>query len=387
MKTLYLDCSAGISGDMTVGVMIDLGVPLDAISKGLSLLDLPEGSYALGSSRTTRHGVAAVHFRVDAPLEHHHRHYSDIEALIARSPLPEPVKMKSQSVFQVLAEAEAKVHDVPVAKVHFHEVGAIDSIVDIVAVALCLDYLGVERMVSSPVPFGSGWVETAHGRLPVPAPATAELLKGLQVRHDEIPGEWVTPTGAAILAGLCDRCGAMPEMSITSVGYGAGTKECAQRPNLLRGVLGAPPEASAEVMVMETHLDDSSPELLGFLMDRLFEAGALDVAYSPLQMKKNRPGTRLTVITDRKLLDGLAQVVLTESSAIGVRYYPVERQTLERRVEQCVTSLGTVKVKRVVLPDGSCRIQPEFEECRRIAIETGVPLPDVYRIIERETAP
>lgn len=386
MKALYFDCSAGISGDMTVGALIDLGVPLNIISEGLSLLTLPENSYTLGAARTSRQGICATHFQVAAVVEHHHRHFSDILALIDRSSLEEPVKEKSRSVFHVLAEAEAKVHGVPLEKVHFHEVGAVDSIVDIVATAICLNFLGVENLASSPVPFGSGWIDTAHGRLPVPAPATAELMKGLQIIPDSIPGEWVTPTGAAIIAALCSHCGAMPEMKITSIGYGAGTKDCTHRPNLLRAVLGETAKESGQVLVMETHLDDITPEILGFLMDRLFEAGALDVGFSQLHMKKNRPGFRLTVITDGSLLNKLARLVLSESSATGVRYYPVERLTLERSIEQFSTSLGQVRAKRVVLPDGTCRINPEFEECRRIAVEKGVPLLNVYRLIEREIA-
>jgi uncharacterized protein (TIGR00299 family) protein len=386
MKTLYLDCAAGISGDMTIGALLDLGVPLEVLQAGLDRLGLPPGSFRISLEKTSRLGITATHFVVDAPDQHHHRHYSDIKELIAASGLTDAVKELSQKIFLRLAQAEAAVHDVLLDKVHFHEVGAIDSIVDIVGTAIGLDYLGVATVVSSPLPFGSGWVDTAHGRLPVPAPATAELFKGLQITPDGVPGEWVTPTGAAIVAALATACGPAPAMTLMAIGCGAGAKKCEQRPNLLRAFLGETAGDQEQILVMETHLDDMNPEILGFLMDRLFEAGALDVALAPLQMKKNRPGTRLTVIADRARLDELARLVLTESTAIGVRYYPVERITLERSLESYSTSLGPVRVKRVRLPDGRSRVYPEFEECRRLAVERGMALLDVYRLVENEAA-
>jgi uncharacterized protein (DUF111 family) len=211
-------------------------------------------------------------------------------------------------------------------------------------------------------------------------------MKGLPVTPDPVPGEWVTPTGAAIVAALCTRCGPIPTMRMTATGYGAGTKECPDRPNLLRVVLGESADHDdTTILVLETHLDDMNPEISGFLMDRLLDAGALDVAFAPLQMKKNRPGYRLTVITDRAHLDALARLVLTESTAIGVRYYPVERITLDRSAIEIESSLGPVRVKKVLLPDGSYRVTPEFDECRRIAVEQGMPIIDVYRRIERES--
>lgn len=387
MKTLYLDCSAGISGDMTVGALIDIGVPLEAISSGLSLLGLPNGSYKLGSDITSRSGIAATHFLVEAADSKTHRHFSDIAAMIGQSRLDGAVKARSLAVFQKLAEAEAKVHGVPVDHVHFHEVGAIDSIVDIVGTAIALCHLGVEEIVAAPLPYGSGWVNSEHGKLPVPTPATAELMKGLPISPDPVPGEWVTPTGAAIVAALCKRCGTIPAMTITATGYGAGTKECSDRPNLLRAVLGETDvKGENSILVMETNIDDMNPEISGFLMDRLFDAGALDVTFSPLQMKKNRPGIQLTVITDHSHLDELSRMILTESTAIGLRYYPVERVTLQRSTIEIETSLGPIKAKKVLLPDGSCRINPEFDECRRIAVEKGITILDAYRLVEREKA-
>lgn len=386
MKTLYLDCAAGIAGDMTVGALLDLGLPFNLLDSALSSLRLPSASYAISAEKTTRLGIAATHFRVTAPDLGHHRHYADIEAIIGQSGLPEPVKQLSQRIFRCLAEAESKVHNMPLEQVHFHEVGGVDSIVDIVGTAIGIDHLGVERIVSSPLPYGSGWIETAHGRLPVPAPATAELMKGRAVTRDPIPGEWVTPTGAAIVAALASDDTAMPHMRISAIGYGAGTKEITARPNLLRAVIGEPLDTDRQIFVIETHLDDMNPELLGFLMERLFSEGALDAAFSPLQMKKNRPATKLTVITEKRALDPLCALILTESTAIGLRHYPVERVTLERSTELFSSSLGDVRIKRFRLPDGRFRISPEFEECRRLASAAGIPLLEVYRTIERETA-
>ena len=261
--------------------------------------------------------------------------------------------------------------------------GAIDSIVDIVGTAIGLDYLGVERVYASPLPFGRGFVQTAHGRLPVPAPATAHLLQGIPLAGDIGEGERVTPTGAAILAALAEGFGAPPAMKPAGIGYGAGEKDFPELPNLLRLVLGEAVETSGrqEVLVIETHLDDMNPEIFGFLMERLLEAGALDVAFGPLQMKKNRPGTRLTVIAEQRDLERLSGLILSESTAIGLRYYPVRRITLSRSSELRDTSLGPVRVK--VLEGG--RVAPEFDSCREIALARQLPLIEVYRTVERET--
>jgi uncharacterized protein (TIGR00299 family) protein len=237
MKTLYLDCAAGIAGDMTIGALLDLGLPFELLSSELHSLNLPVASYEISAEKSSRLGIAATHFRVTAPDLGHHRHYADIVGLIAASSLPDPVKELSGRIFRCLAEAESRVHNLPLEQVHFHEVGAIDSIIDIVGTAIGLDYLQVREIHSSPLPFGSGWIETAHGRLPVPAPATAELMKGRTVTHDPIPGEWVTPTGAAIVAALASSGSSMPQMNVIAIGYGAGTKDIKTRPNLLRAVL------------------------------------------------------------------------------------------------------------------------------------------------------
>lgn len=385
MKLLYFDCFAGIAGDMTLGALLELGFPIEALMEGLAALPLT--GYTVASTPVERQGVAGTAFSVTLTEEDQpHRHYDGIAALIEQAPLKERVKTTAQRIFRKLAEAEAKVHGVPLPQVHFHEVGGVDSIVDIVGTAIGLDYLGIDRVYASGLPYGSGFVQTAHGRLPVPAPATAELMKGIPSLGHVGAGERVTPTGAAIVAALAQGFGPPPDFTPEAIGYGAGQKDFPDLPNLLRLVLGRTeaPEESAEVLVIETHIDDMVPELFGYLMERLFAAGALDVALAPIQMKKNRPGTCLTVIAragDLKLLSGL---ILSESTAIGLRYYPVRRVTLARRTEERQSSLGPVQVK--VLENG--RVTPEYESCRKIALERGLPLLEVYRIVgkEQETA-
>lgn len=388
MKILYFDCFAGISGDMTVAALLELGVSLGLLEERLAALPLPGSAYRLAAEKVDRRGITATRFDVHAAEHQHHRHYRDIARMIEESPLPAGVKERAQRIFLRLAEAEARVHGVEIDQVHFHEVGAVDSIVDVVGTAICLDHLGIGEIYAAPLPFGSGFVETAHGRLPVPAPATADLLRGMPVHFECGPGERVTPTGAAILAALATGFGEPPAMKVEAVGCGAGTRDFADLPNILRLVMGERAGAFQRdtIYVIETHIDDMNPEILGFLMDRLLAAGALDVAFAPLQMKKNRPGVKLTILSPRAGLDGLARLVLTESTAAGVRYYPAERMMLGRVEEERETTLGRVRVK-VFLDNGTpLRVAPEFEECRRIASEKEMPLLEVYRLIERETS-
>lgn len=386
MKILYFDCFAGIAGDMTVAALLDLGVPFDVVREAVESLPIQRASYSLAVERTSRKGIAATRFVVHVEEHQPHRHYAGIAAMIEESTLAERVKEKAQRIFFRLAEAEAKVHGVEIERVHFHEVGAVDSIVDIVGAAAALEWLGVDAIHGAPLPLGSGFVETAHGRLPVPAPATAELLRGVPVHGEAGPGERVTPTGAAILAALATGFGRAPAMTVTGIGCGAGTKDFEDMPNVLRVFLG---EADSgfqrdEVTVIETHIDDMNPEILGHVLERLMDAGALDAAYSPLQMKKNRPAVKLTVITRPGQRDELASLVLRETSAIGVRFYPAARLKLAREKEERITSLGAVTVK--VIRDGETvvRVTPEYDSCRRIAAERGVSLLEVYRIVERE---
>ncbi len=387
MNIIYFDCYAGISGDMTVAALLDLGVPLEHLQTELAKLPLPPHSYTLAASHTERRHVAALKFDVTVNDYHTHRHYAGIDAMIAGSGLPEPVKERARAIFRRLAEAEALVHGVAIEEVHFHEVGAVDSIVDIVGTAICLDYLGVEAVYAAALPLGSGFVETAHGRLVVPAPATAELLKGLAVHGECGHGERVTPTGAAILAAMANGIGPRPAMQLIKVGSGAGNKDFDDCPNILRAFLGRvemEQKTANEVVVVESNIDDSTPELLGYAMERLLEEGALDVFFSPIQMKKNRPATQLSFLCRPEQLEILARLVLSETSAIGLRYYPVGRITLERRIEERDTTFGTMRFKLVFDNGRLLRVAPEYEECRRVARERGIALQDVLRIVTAE---
>ena len=380
MTILYLDCHAGISGDMTVGALLDLGVPLEHLQAELDKLQLPPGSFELSTTRTERQQMPALKFNVAVHDHHTHRHYAGIDTMIAASGLSDPVKDSARRIFRRLAEAEALVHGVAIEDVHFHEVGAIDSIVDIVGTAICLDYLDVEAVFSGALPLGSGFVETAHGRLPVPAPATAELLKGLPVHGDCGPGERVTPTGAAIVAALAHGFGKQPAMLLEKTGYGAGGKDFSDCPNILRAFLGSVDRVDQpdDVIVAEANIDDSSPEVLGYAMERLFEEGALDVFFTSIQMKKNRPAVMLSFLCRPEQLDRLAQILLTETSAIGLRYYRAGRIVLQRRIVEQQTEFGAVRFKEVIDSTGEVlRATPEYDDCRRIAREKRIPCIEV----------
>lgn len=387
MTILYLDCQAGISGDMTVAALLDLGVPLEYLQAELGKLPLPAGSYDLSTKKTERHHIAALKFDVAVHDVHTHRHHAGIDAMIRDSGLGEPVKEKARLIFRRLAEAEAKVHGVAIEAVHFHEVGAIDSIVDIVATAICLDYLKVEKLYISALPLGSGFVETAHGRLPVPAPATAELLKGLLVHGECGPGERVTPTGAAIVAALGSGFGNQPPMIMEKTGCGAGGKDFGDCPNIVRALLGTSSVKAAQddaVIVVETNIDDSTPEELGYAMERLFEEGALDVYFTPIQMKKNRPGVTVSFLCCPGQLDHLSQLLLRETSAIGLRYYKADRIVLQRRIVEQQTEFGPVRFKQVIDSGGKVlRASPEYEDCRLIARKMGLPCREVMERLQR----
>jgi uncharacterized protein (TIGR00299 family) protein len=301
--------------------------------------------------------------------------------MITSSGLAEPVKIRAQAIFRRLAEAEALVHGVAVEDVHFHEVGSVDSIVDIVGTAICLEYLQVEQIHASALPLGSGFVETAHGRLPVPAPATAELLKGLPVHGDCGRGERVTPTGAAIVAALANEFGKQPAMVLEKTGYGAGGKDFPDCPNILRAFLGTSVEKTDhddEVIVVEANIDDSTPETVGYAMERLFVEGALDVYFTSIQMKKNRPGVMVSFLCRPQQLEQLAHLLLTETSAIGLRYYRADRIILQRQIVELQTGYGSVRFKQVIDNNGVVmRTSPEYEDCRRIAREKNIPCQEV----------
>jgi hypothetical protein len=383
MNILYLDCQAGISGDMTVGALLDLGVPLEYLRGELAKLALPVGSYVLFSERTERQHVAALKFDVEVHDHHTLRHYTGIDAMIAGSGLPETAKATSRKIFRALAEAEAKVHGVAVEDVHFHEVGAVDSIVDIVSVAVCLESLQVEHVYASALPLGCGFVETAHGRLPVPAPATAELLRGMATHGNCSEGERVTPTGAAILAALAVGSGKRPEMTLLRVGSGAGSRDYSDCPNILRAFLGTTiGDGSEEVVEASCNLDDVTPEVIGYVQELLLEKGALDIWTAPVQMKKSRPGTILSFLCAPADLERLAALVMLETGTLGVRYSSLRRVVQPRRIEDRDTPYGRVRFK--VAEYGE---KPEYEDCRRIARERDIPCRDVIQRLLRVEKP
>jgi len=379
MKILYFDCFSGISGDMTLAALIDLGLPRETLERELAKLGLK--GYELKISRGHRSGIGAVglEVRVHPGDGLAHRHFAHIRRMIEESALEEEVKAVSLKIFHRLAEAEAKVHGQKVDEVHFHEVGAVDSIVDIVGTAIGIQFFRPDRILSSELPMGRGFVECQHGRLPLPAPATLEILKGYAVKNVPIEGELVTPTGAAIVTSLSTGVTPFPAIQMDRVGYGMGKKEFPDRPNLLRLIAGEATDfyESDRAVVIECNIDDMNPEFYGFLMEKLFQLGALDVSLNPLIMKKNRPGTLLRVIAEEKDSPNLAEAILRESTTLGVRLYEVSRKKLPRQIKEVETVFGKVRVK----VSGGIRFQPEYEDCKRIALEKGVPIQDVYQAV------
>jgi uncharacterized protein (TIGR00299 family) protein len=384
MNILYLDCQAGIAGDMMVGALLDLGVPLGHLQTELAKLPLSSDSYSLSANRTERQHITAIKFDVSVTDHHTHRHYAGIDEMIAASALPEPVKETARRIFRRLAEAEARVHGVAIEDVHFHEVGAVDSIVDIVATAVCLEYLAVEQVYASSLPLGSGFVQTAHGRLPVPAPATADLLQGMALHGGCGEGERVTPTGAAILAALVTRSGTRPDMTTLSrVGSGAGGRDFSDCPNILRAFLGTASAGSGEeVLEVSCNLDDLTPEVIGYVQELLLESGVLDVWVAPVQMKKGRPGVVLSLLCLPDDLERLAALLFAETGTLGVRYAPLRRIVQPRQVVERDTRFGPVRFK--VSEYGE---KPEYEDCRRIARELGLPCRDIMHKLLREERP
>jgi hypothetical protein len=382
MRTLFLDAFSGISGDMFLGLMVDLGVEASEIEA--EIRKLPVAGWRIDCRREKRTGIEGVRVEVTCDEQHHHRTWADIDRLLAESDLVPPVRELSRRIFRRIGVAEAAVHGVPLETVHFHEVGALDSIVDVVGAAAGLHLLGVSEIVCSPLPLSRGMIETAHGLFPLPAPATVAILKGCPVTDGGSDKELVTPTGAAIAAEIASF-GLLPAMTMEKVGYGVGGRHLPDRPNLLRGLLGETSAAGEtdRVAVLETHLDDANPEWLGALMDRLLAEGALDAGYAPLQMKKNRPGLRITVVAPLERADRLCRLLLRESSAIGVRRYETRRIKLRREEKEVDTSLGQARVKLLYDGDELVRVTPEYDSCRRLAESGRRPLPEVYRLVER----
>lgn len=386
MKLAYFDCFSGISGDMILGALVDLGVSVDWLSAQLH--KLPLSGFSLRAEKTFRNHIAGTQVHVDIDDAGDSRTWSDIRHLIGAADLPEPVRARSLAVFSRLAEVEAGIHGCAIDDVHFHEVGGTDGIVDIVGTVCGLDHLNIDRVVCSPLPLGKGFVHCRHGMLPVPAPATVRLLEGVPVYGADTEAELVTPTGAALITSLAAAFGDLPEMCIEKSGYGAGSATLADRPNLLRILTGFTPAAEGcvtdeTVAVLETAIDDMNPECLGFLMERLFAEGALDVCWIPATMKKNRPGTRLEVVCAPERKDRLLAVLLSESTSTGVRHRNSARRILYRESVSIGTEYGPVRAKRIRMPDGTFRVTPEFESCRKIALDRGVPILTIYEAAAR----
>jgi uncharacterized protein (TIGR00299 family) protein len=379
MKIAYFDCLSGISGDMTLGALVDCGIELAALQSGIDSLGFP--NIRLTSEEVKRHGFRATKVKVEHEPEHAHRHLHHItEKIDASTVLTPPQKDLAKRIFTCIGEAEAKVHGTTIRKVHFHEVGAVDSIADIVGCAVGLALLGVDRIVCSPVPTGTGYIEIEHGRVSVPAPATAEILKGVPLAASSVPFELTTPTGAAIIKTVADDFGPLPAMTMETIGFGAGDRDLKEQANVLRLILGQSSDAIAsdQVWVLETNLDDISGEIIGHTTGKLFEAGALDVYTTSIQMKKNRPGVLLSVLATADLTAKLEKIIFRETGTLGIRRWAASRHKLDRREHTVETPLGAIQGKLAVLPDGSPSFSPEFESCRRLAVENNLPLKDIY---------
>jgi pyridinium-3,5-bisthiocarboxylic acid mononucleotide nickel chelatase len=435
-KTAYFDCFSGASGDMVLGALLDLGLPLETLRAALGSLDIEYGG--VSAERVLRAGVSATRFRANAEErlaqagqvpsaahrdaashEHHthpsgshvhapdtshdhgrhhhgdrehaheavHAHHSlkDIARYIERSALSRTGKDRAMALFEKLAQAEAAIHDVPIERIHLHEVGALDSIIDIVGAVFGMEWLGADEVVVSPLNVGSGTVWCAHGEFPVPAPATARLLAGVPIYAGAVANELVTPTGALLMTSYARSFGALPPMRVKQIGYGAGSRDFAKHPNVLRVLVGegASSEETERVIVIECEIDDMNPQLFGPLMERLYAAGALDVFYAPVQMKKNRPGTLVTVISPLDRREALSAVLFTDSTTIGVRYQEVLRERLAREVRIVETPVGAIRFKVATRDGRVLNAAPEFEDCARAAADRGMSIKDVQALAHK----
>ncbi len=380
MKVLYIDGASGVSGDMLLGALVDLGLDLDLLRSRMRRLPLK--GYSIRTRRVKRAGISARKIDVRTTGRHGHRGLKEIRSIINGSDLEDPVKKKALEIFGRIIEIEARIHGIPKDKVRLHEVGAVDAIVDIVGAVIGIRHLlGAGRLISSPLNVGSGTVTMDHGRFPVPAPATAALLKKVPIYSAGPAGELVTPTGAAIVTAFASSFGPPPAMSIDRIGYGAGDRDYDDHPNVLRAMIGstwtAAEASSSEVMVLECTIDDMNPQGYGYLMDRLFSGGAREVFYVPVQMKKARPGVLVTVISPAGRVNDLSRILFEETTTIGLRYRPASRIELVRETRTVSTPFGRVRLKVSSLEGRVTQAQPEYEDCRRLAARRNVPLKEV----------
>ncbi|MBN1588856.1 MAG: nickel pincer cofactor biosynthesis protein LarC [Pirellulales bacterium] len=385
MKVAYLDCASGAGGDMILGALVDAGASLDTLNETIASMGLPD--CRLTADEVRRCGFRAIQVQVHAETTHDHRRLTEIFDLLGRTNLTDRQKELARRIFQRLAQAEAKAHGIDMEEVHFHELGAVDTIADVVGAVVGFDLLGIERVVASPIPTGSGRIQMAHGLVSVPAPAVAELLRGVPLAESRVEAELTTPTGAVLVTTLAEAFGPLPAMTIEQIGCGAGSRDLAEQPNLLRLLIGQavePADESAsevladEVWLLETNLDDASGEILGHCVDRLWQAGSLDVWTTAIQMKKNRPGVMLSALCRAEDVARLESIVFGETPTLGLRRRLVQRHILRREAREVTTPWGTVEGKVRWLPDGQVRFSPEYESCRQLADRQGVALREVY---------
>lgn len=377
MKTLYFDCFAGASGDMILGGLVAAGLEPRALVDQLQLLGV--AGWKIDFETVDRSGISSTYARVQTPHEHVHRHLSDILKIIYQSQLKQSVKDRAALIFSRLAEAEARVHNEPIEKIHFHEVGAIDAIIDVCGAAIGFELLGIEQFISSPLRVGFGMAQMAHGRFPIPPPAVAELLRDRPIYAGDVEGEFVTPTGAAIITAVCDRFENIPSMKIEATGYGAGTRNPKGFPNALRLLVGDTGAANADetLLMIETNIDDMSPQLFGYVMERAFELGALDCYLTQTQMKKNRPGSLISILCQPRDREKFLEMLFAETTTIGARTYEVQRRALLRETIRVETQFGAIDVKVARGNNGNVNAMPEFDQCRAAALAANVPLREV----------
>ena len=386
MKALYFDCFSGISGDMILGALIDLGVDVEEWKTELN--KIPVKGYKIEISKKQKNSIWGTDVNIIIDDHHSHRHLEDLLKIVDESGLSENIKTKARNIFYKIAEAEAKIHNKSIDEVHFHEVGALDTIIDVLGSLILLEMLGVEEIYSSPLPLGSGFVNTAHGTIPVPAPATLEILRGVPVYRDGREGELVTPTGAAIISTVANFVQELPPIRVDKIGYGCGKKDFSF-PNLLRVYMGELIESTVKErnIVLETNIDDMNPQIFGYLVEKLFKEGALDVFLTPVYMKKGRPGILLSVIAPLAMEERLSEVIFRETTTLGIRKIYVDKKIMPREIKEIETKWGKVRIK-VANINGIRKAYPEYEDCKSIAERENIPLKDVIleieKLIERE---
>ncbi len=382
MKIAYFDCFAGISGDMMLGALVDCGLDIKSLKDMVRSLGI--NGVSIDAKRITKKGIGATDFKLTVTEQKKHRHLKDIIAIIESGDLSESTREKSKNICRRISEAESTIHQIPLEKIHFHEVGAADSIIDIIGSVWGLEQLGIEACYCSEICLGSGSVECEHGTIPVPAPATLELVKGFPVTKKEIGAELTTPTGAALVTTLAQYSAALPTMRITGTGYGAGDRDDKNFPNVFRIII-CETDADFEqdkMIVAESNVDDLNPEMFPYIMEKLFKKGAVDVFLTPIIMKKGRPGQKITVVLERSYLDTCMDVIFQETTSLGIRYHDTDRTKLVREIEKVQTPWGMLKVKSYFY-NGKKHTSPEYEECKKVAEKENIPLKYVYDVIKR----